>query len=259
MRQIPTVMWRELKSFFFSPIAYIVFFVFFLVQGLWFAWLVGQYGLAGAGMPERGMPPQGIEFPVSHIFGLWLFIVLLVVLVPVLTMRLFAEERRSGTMEILMTAPVTDVEVTLGKYLASLIVFLVMVAPTGLYVLILEWLADRALDTGPILSVYLGVVLIGMLFLSMGVFASSLTRNQIIAAVVGVALTGTGLAFVFLQQAFQVGSPGYELIAYLSPLSHLNADFGRGVVDSRRIILYVSSTVFFLFFTVRMVEARKWR
>lgn len=257
MRNVPTVTWRELKSFFFGPTAYIVLFVFYLVNAFWFAFLVGEYAKFTGG--QGGMqPPQGIEFPVSHVFSLW-FIILLVILTPVLTMRLFAEERRSGTMETLMTAPVTTTEVTLGKYLAALLVYVVMVAPTVVYPLILQWLADRSLDTGPIFATYLGVGLIGLLFLSMGAFASSLTRNQIIAAVVGVAMTGTILAFVFLQQAFGPDSTGYEVMGYFSALSHLSEDFGRGVVDTRRLVFYLSGTAFFLFFTARMVEARKWR
>jgi len=258
MSNVPTITWRELKGYFFSPIAYIVFFVFFLVVGIWFAFLVGQYGQAGAGDPTMGRPPQGIEFPFSPVFGLW-FIIILVVLAPVLTMRLFAEERRSGTMEMLMTAPVTDVEVTLGKYLAALAVYVMMLVPTLLYVLILQSRADQALDLGPVLGTYLGVLLIGMLFLAMGAFASSLTRNQIIAAVLGVAMTGTMLAFVFLRFSYNAGDAGYETISYFSVLSHLDQEFSRGVVDTRRLIFYLSGTAFFLFFTVRMVEARKWR
>ena len=258
MSNVPAIMWRELKGYFFGPIAYIVLFVFFLVMGIWFSFLVGEYGEAGVGRPEFGQPPQGIEFPFSPVFGLW-FIIVLVVLAPVLTMRLFAEERRSGTMETLMTAPVTDAEVTLGKYLAAVAMYLLMLAPTAVYVPILQWLAEGPLDLGPVLGAYLGVVLIGMLFLAMGTFASSLTRNQIIAAVVGVAMTGTMLAFVFLRWSYDVGDPGYETLSYLSVLTHLDQEFGRGVVDTRRLLFYLTGTAFFLFFTVRMVEARKWR
>jgi ABC-2 type transport system permease protein len=255
MSNVPTITWRELKSYFFSPIAYIVFFVFYLVMALWFAWLVSRY--ADIGSSEMG-PPQGIEFPVRPIFGFW-FIILLVVLTPILTMRLFAEERRSGTMEMLMTAPVTDVEVTLGKYLAALGVYLLMLVPTVLYVLILGWLSDRRLDLGPILGTYLGIVLIGMLFLAMGTFASSLTRNQIIAAVLGLLMTVSLLGFAFLQYAFRPGTKGFDVMGYFSVLFHLDSDFGRGLVDTRRLIFYLTGTFFFLAFTVRMVEARKWK
>ena len=258
MGNVPTIMWRELKSFFFGPIAYIVFFVFYLTYALWFAFLVGQYGLAGAGDPTMGRRPVGIEFPFSHVFDLW-FVLVMVVMAPVLTMRLFAEERRSGTMEMLMTAPVTDVEVAVGKYLAALAVYLLMLAPTVVYVFVLQWLAASPLDLGPILGTYLGLVLMGMLFLAMGAFASSLTSNQIIAAVLGVGLTSTMLAFVFLRYSYEPGDAGYQTISYFSVLLHLQSDFGRGVVDTRRLIFYLSGTAFFLFFTVRMVEARKWR
>jgi len=257
MMNVPTIAWRELKAFFLSPIAYIVFFAFYLVNGLWFAFLVVEYGRLGGGAGGMQLP-QGVEFPLSHVYGLW-FVVLLVVLAPVLTMRLFAEERRSGTMEMLMTAPVTEAEVTVGKYLAALAVYVAMLLPTLIYLRILEALGDRPLDPGPVLGTWLGIVLIGMLFLAMGTFASALTRNQIIAAVVGVALTGSMLALVFVQWTFEVGTIGHEITGYLSVLAHLDSEFGRGAMDTRRLVFYFSLTGFFLFLTVRVVEARKWR
>ncbi len=252
MSNLPVIAWRELKSYFFSPIAYIVFFVFYLVNGWYFGSLVTWYGEAAR---QGG---QGIEFPMAPVFGIW-FLIVMVIVAPILTMRLFAEERRSGTMEILMTAPVTDTEVTLGKYLAALLVYVVMLVPTVVYVLILKWLADRPPDVGPILGTYLGVVLMGMLFLAMGTFASSVTRNQIIAAVVGVLLTASMLAAVFLQGQFTPNTTGSQILNYFSVLEHVHQDFGRGLVDTRRLIFYLSGTAFFLFLTVRMVEARKWR
>lgn len=251
MSNIPTITWRELKAYFFGPIAYILFFVFYVGNAIWVGSLVSWYS-------DAGTHGQGIEFPMAAVFDLW-FLIWMVVLAPVLTMRLFAEERRSGTMEILMTAPVTDTEVTLGKYLAALIVYIVMLIPTLAYVVVLQWVADRPLDLGPVFGTYLGAILLGMLFLAMGTFASSLTRNQVIAAVVGVLLTLTMLAAVFLQGLFKPESVGSQVLGYFSVLRHLQADFGRGLVDTRRLIFYLSGTAFFLFFTVRMVEARKWR
>jgi ABC-2 type transport system permease protein len=237
MRNTLTVAWKEIRTYFASPMAYIVAMVFLALTGYFFAASISQ------------------PFPEATIRGfLGPSIFILILLAPVLTMRLFAEEQKLGTIELLLTAPVRDWEVVLGKFLASLAFFVGTIALTLYYVLLLYWYGDP--DAGPLLSGYLGLILYGAATLSIGLFVSSLTNNQIVAAVVGFGLL---LALSIIHQAAGlVSGVASTIFTQLSLATHFD-DFARGVVDTSGVIYYVSVAALFLFLTVRSLETRRWR
>ncbi|MFC1929137.1 ABC transporter permease [Chloroflexota bacterium] len=234
MRNTIAIALKEFKSYLASPMAYIVIGIFLAVTGLFFATSPSTY----------------YETSISGFLGTWWALLLLAA---VLTMRLLAEERKMGTMELLLTAPVRDSEVILGKFLGSLGILTVMLALTLLYPILLISLGDP--DIGPIATGYLGLFLLGCTSLAVGLFASSMTSNQIVAAVVAggilFALWFAGMAADLLPEAFG------DIFNYLS-LSYHFPDFVRGVIDTRGIIYYLSITVLFLFLAIRSLENSRW-
>jgi ABC-2 type transport system permease protein len=182
-----------------------------------------------------------------------LAIVMLMLFAGVLTMRLIAEEKKLGTWELLLTAPVRDTEVVLGKFLGSLAVLVGMLALTWYYPLLLIWFGDP--DIGPIVTGYLGLLLLGATALSIGIFASSVTSNQIVAAVLaGVILAS--LWFVGTAAAF-LPEKAAEVISYLSLSFHFPG-FAVGLIDTQAIVYYLSVTALFLFLTIRSIETSRW-
>jgi ABC-2 type transport system permease protein len=170
-------------------------------------------------------------------------------------MRSLAAERRSGTLETLLTAPISEAQVVLSKYLAAVAFYVALWLPTLLYPLLLSRYSD--IDSGPIASGYLGTLGIGMMFLAVGVFFSAISRNQIIA----VLLSLTANLVLFLAPLFEVVSAGFEpdsLLSYMNLWNHME-DFGRGIVDSRRLVYYGSVAAFALFCAVQVVQARRWK
>jgi ABC-2 type transport system permease protein len=178
----------------------------------------------------------------------------LVFLAPILTMRLLAEEQKLGTMELLLTAPVRDWEVVVGKYLAALLTLAVIIAATWYYTFLLYWFGDP--DTGPMLSAYLGLLLLGAATLAGGVMASSFTSNQIVAAVVGIAV----LLLISFTDRLAIIAQGVaaDVLNGISLNAHFE-DFPRGVIDTSHIFYFVSLTAVFLFIAVRSLETRRWR
>jgi ABC-2 type transport system permease protein len=234
---------RELRAYFLSPLAYVVAFFFLAVNGLLFALMITQLSQPGA----ASMAPMGIFFGST-----WL---LLIVLGMILPMRLFSEELRSGSIEVLMTAPITEGQVVAGKYLAALSFFALLWASTLGYVGILAHYGE--VQWGPIAAGYLSIVLIGALFLSVGTFASAMTKSQLIAAVVAFAILIV-LFIVGLLGQIVNGEMWKNAFSYLDISSHMD-ELGKGVVDTRRLVYYVTATLFFLFLTSRALEDRKWR
>lgn len=246
MRSLMAILGRELRAFFFSPLAYVVAALLLLVNGAVF-WLIVSY---------LNDPRAGIGAPLELFFGQTVFFWLVLLFVaPVVTMRLLSEERRSGTIEVLMTAPVTETTVVVGKYLAALIFYLFLWLPTVVYAIILSRYSE--VDWGPVASGYLGVAGIGALLLAAGVLASSLSRSQLVAAVLTFAIAGPLFAIGFLEFLF-TGDAVKELFSYLSLPRHME-DFSRGIVDSRRLVYYVSVSALFLFLAARALAAKKWR
>jgi ABC-2 type transport system permease protein len=236
MTKVWTIARREVGAYFVSPIAYVVTAAFLFVMGILFERILFY----------------SREASLRYLFQNLSF--LLTFVAPLLSMRLLAEEKRSGTLELLLTSPVRDWEVVVGKFLAALALFSVMLALTLLYPLIL--LAFGNPDMGPVLSGYLGVLLMGSSMLAIGVFTSSLSQNQIVAGVLGIVIL---LVLSLLEPLAQAFSPPIsEFLRNLSLGRHF-PDLARGVIDSKDVVYYLSVTVAGLFLATRSLEARRWR
>ena len=247
MNGLFTIFKRELFSFFVTPLAWVLITGFLLFQGAHFFAVVIHYANQ-AELSVDGGPLQGF-------FGGTILVYLpLLLLCPLLTMRTFAEERKSGTIEALLTAPVTPTGVVLGKYLATLTVYLAAWAPTVLYVVALGRFGE--IDVRMVATSYAAVVLVGAAYISIGTLASALTTNQLTAAVIS-AITLMGL-FLLAMGEF-IFDPGimHDICAHVSVYSMMG-DFSRGLVDSRRLVFYATLVVVPLFLSVRTVESWRW-
>jgi ABC-2 type transport system permease protein len=227
---------KELRTYFASPIAYVVTAAFLALTGLLFVQVVGLV---------RQADLRPLFSNVAIVF---------VLLAPALTMRLLAEEARSGSIELLLTAPVRDATIVLGKFLASLLMLVAMLLPTLYYPLVLSFMGRP--DWGPIAAGYLGILLLGAACLALGLFTSSLTQNQIVAAVLGMGLLLT--LWVIGGAADLFGGPVGAVLAQLELPAHF-FDFPRGVVDTRHVVYFLSVTAVGLFFTYLSIQARRWR
>ncbi len=245
---------REFSAYFLSPIAYVVLAVFLAVTGHLFYLTFLQLTAQG---------PKGIEFPMQLMLGDEKFWLVYLFIPPLLTMRLFAEERSTGTLEMLMTVPLRDWQVVLSKYLACLAFYVVLWLPTLIYLpvlLDLDWQTWQArIDLQPVLSSYLGLALAGAMFLALGLFVSSLVRSQMVAALVSLVLSLLFIVAAFWRPEMDTGSLPYRVLYFFSVPLHFHRDFSRGLIDSRHLVLYVSVALFCLFLTVRSLESRRWR
>ena len=243
MRNIWTIARRELYSYFSSPIAYVTMAAFLAVEGLLF-WLFLFYAQ---------LYSQSMEM--SHILGSgWIFFILMLYSA-VVTMRLLAEEQRSGTIELVLTAPVRDWELVTGKYLASLILFLAMLIVSAYQPLVLVRFGDP--DLGATASGYLGLFLVGAALLAIGTLTSTFTRNQVVAAILSI---GIGVA-LWLVEFAGTGSPGTtsgEILTQVALRTHL-VDFFDGLIDTRHVVYYLSLVATNLFVATQVLQARRWR
>ncbi|MGA3282951.1 MAG: ABC transporter permease [Verrucomicrobiota bacterium] len=241
---------RELAAFLFSVMGYIVIAAVTFLVGASFVMLI------------RNLGTDPFSMPVTEVFfNSFLFWIIVILVTPVITMRLFALEKATGTFETLMTTQVGDMEVVTAKFTAVVIFYLVMWLPTLACLFIMGHFTNQksALDIGTLSGTYLGIFLSGCLFLSAGCFASSLTRSQVVAAVISLAAGVILLIVAFLAQVVPAAERWQEQVLPYFNLFKQMDDFTRGVVDTRTIILYVSLTLFFLFLTLRAVESRRWR
>lgn len=243
-----TLLRRELASFFFSLSGYVIIAAVALLTGMSFVVL----------LQNLGSDPTPI--PVTEMFyGTYYFWLVVLLATPVITMRLFALEKATGTFETLMTAPVGDVAVVAAKFTAALFFYLIAWLPLLASLFIVRHFTQQAaaLDWRTLGGTYLGIALVGGLFLALGCFASSLTRSQMAAAmisfVLGVALFSLG----FLALALPPNSD-WQVLAYFNLFEQMR-DFARGVVDTRAVVFYLSATLVFLFLTLRVVESRRWK
>lgn len=246
---------KEMRLYFTSPIAWVVLFTFVIIAGYFFHSIFAFFTLAS--MQAAMNPAMARELTVTDSVLRPLFSnisVILLLLIPLLTMRLFAEERRSGTIELLLTYPVRDGAVLVGKYLAALALYALMLTLTLLYPAIVGYFAR--LEWGPLATGYLGLFLMGATFLAVGIFASSLTENQIVASLVTFA---TLLIFwVIGWSADYAGGTAGRVLSHLSILEHFDS-FGKGVIDTKDVIYYVDFTIVALFLALRSLEARRWK
>lgn len=238
MKNILTLSRRELAAYFLSPLAYVIMTAFLIFSGYFF------YSTL------RFMADASVLREILGLLGFTSMIISTMI-----TMRLLAEEKRSGTLETLMTAPVTETEVVVSKYLSALIFFIALITPTLAYVILLDIWGNP--DYGPIISGYIGLVCMTGVFLSIGLWVSSLTSNQIVAVI---------LTFVILLIGWVIGFSGEfftqqywkDVVKFIGFIDHFEA-FGKGLVDTRDIVYCLSVILFFLFLTVRTLEARRWR
>lgn len=236
---------RELRAFWVTPLAWVLTFAFLVLQGISFVLMLEHY--------NTFVNVSVAEGPVQGYFASLFVPVTLLLVCPALSMRTFAEERRSGTLEVLMTAPVSPLGVVLGKFLAAWLTFVGMWMPTLLYVIILR--DTGVVDWGVVSSSYLGVALIGAAYLAIGTLMSAVTQSQLVAMML-TTLVLFGLFILGIGE--QVFEPGLvlDICRYVSILSQLE-DFSHGLVDSRRLVLDASAVVFVLFLCVRVVDS--WR
>jgi ABC-2 type transport system permease protein len=238
MSNILTITGRELKSYFLSPLAYVITGVF--------AFFIGFY-FSGSVVPSGQAQMQD---------ELSFMMVIALILAPALTMRLFAEENRQGTIELLMTAPVRDWEIVVGKYISGLLAFVALLIPTLWQVVLLVRYGPP--DYGPIATGYLGALLVGAAFVAVGMFTSSLTQNQVVAYL----LAFIALLFLWFS-GIAVGISGggggiADFFQFLSMPSHFQ-DFLTGIVDVEHVLYFVSLAAIAVFLTMRVVESRRWR
>lgn len=237
--------WREIESTFYSPLSYVVLCMFLVLNG--FSFYIT--------LPDvQGNVTDAVRYFLGINILFWLSALFIP---PVITMRLLAEEKKSGTLEPLMTAPVSELQVVLAKYFGALLFYIFLWVPSLLYIILIKRYGGIP-DNGIIFSAYTGIFLLGSSLLALGLFASSLSSNQIVAAVVALVLN---LLIFFVPMVGQViqWSPAQRVLDQMWVFKHFVETFSKGIVDSFHIVFYVGLTVFFLFLTVRSLEGRKWR
>lgn len=240
MRNISTMMQREIGAYFLSPIAYVVLAIFLFASGLAFA--LGTFA-------------PGAEASLRSLCEFWMVLILVFVL-PMLTMRLFSEEFRMGTIETLLTVPITEREVVLGKFLGAFAVYGIFLAALLLFPILLG--AYGNIDVLLLVCNYLGLILLGALYIAVGLFFSAMTKHQIIAVLLSfVLLALLTFAFQGLSQKIEIGWLRV-LFQQLSIQTHFG-DFVRGVVDLNRVTFFLTTTALFLFLTVKRLEMRRWQ
>ena len=257
MRNILAIVERELRAYFSSPIAYVVLTIFVFLSGLFFRSILAQVMQMGliSQMQAAQLGPRPMDMPgmISRGF-LSTMSVILLFMIPMITMGLFSEEKKRGTIELLLTAPLTDMQVVLGKFLAAGTFFLIMLGLTWVPMSILYMYGSPA--SGPILTAYLGLLLYGLAIIAIGLFISTLTENQIIAAVISFGTIMLLWLVDVLASNAQSGSK--DVLTYLSILSHLD-DFMKGVLSTSHIIFYLSLVSVALFLTYRSLDSLRWR
>ncbi len=254
MRNILTICSKEIKSYFVSPIAYLLMGLFGLIFGYFFYSATAYFVMAGmrAQMQGGGGPMSVNEYVIAPLFGNASVVGLF--LIPLISMRLFAEEKRSGTIELLMTSPITDWEIVLGKFLGAVFMYLCVLAMAGANVALLFIWGNP--DWRPVLTGFLGLALQGATVLSIGSFISTTTKNQIIA---GAATFSICLLLWVLSWVSSYNEAGWaQVIAYCSILTHFEP-FSKGIIDTKDVVFYLSAIFLGLFLTTRSIESMRWR
>lgn len=241
---------RELGGYFASLTGYLIIGAVLFLIGFSFTELL-----------ER-LNQEPMFVPVTELFyQSWFFWLILLLASPLITMRSFALERSSGTFETLMTTPVSDTQVVLAKFTSALVFHLLLWLPLLACVLVVRYYSNdtSAFGVGVLVSTYLGILLVGGLYMAMGCFASALTRSQMIAAMLAFVF-GVALFLTSFRSLFGPPQTGWsvDVFTYVSMIEHMQ-DFVRGVVDTRYVVFYLSLTSFFLYLTLKVVESRHWK
>jgi ABC-2 type transport system permease protein len=255
MKNIWAITKKEIKSYFTSPIAYVVITVFLVLVGFFFYSLIWWFNSQSMQMSQNPAYFQQLNInqmvysPLFHNIS-----IILLLMLPLLTMRLFSEEKKIGTDELLYTSPISINQIILGKYFASLIVLFIMLLLTG--ILSLFTFAYGNPELAPLLSGYLGLFLMGAAFIAVGIFFSSLTENQIVSAIL---TFGALLLFWILNWAsYAAGGIWKDVLNYLSFFQHFD-DLTRGILDTTDVVYYLSFAFFGLFLTHSVIQSRRWR
>ena len=234
-QNILTIFRREIRSYFNSPVAYVVIIVFLAIIGWFFSTNLFLMNLASMRVAFELIPLVFLFF------------------VPAITMRLLAEEQKSGTLELLTTKPIRDQEIVLGKFFAAWVLLAAALAPTLLYVLLVATLGP--LDFGPVFSGYLGLLLMGAVYIGIGLFASSVTENQIVAFILSFLIV---LAFFLMDKVLMFVPEGFASTLEFLAMDYHFSNIARGVIDSRDVIYFGSLLFFSLYLTTVSLERRKW-
>jgi ABC-2 type transport system permease protein len=255
MRNTLAIAEKELKSYFASPMGYIAIGFFSLLYGWFYVALLRYFVAQSMQLNQFGGSGQSVNVNQMMIRPLLQNVTILMLFVlPMVTMRTYSEEKRSGTIELLLTSPLTDVEIILGKFLGAMGFLGVMLGVTIIHIAFL-YMYGRP-EWKPLVTAYLGLLLLGGCFVAVGLLISSLTKNQIVSGTV------TFAVFLFLWVITWVGSAlgptGEKLTNYLSIIEHLD-DFTKGVIDTSHVVYYLSFITFGLFLTAKSVDSERWR
>jgi len=253
VRNILAIADKELRSYFASPIAYIVIGMFALLFGWFFYVYLTLFVQQSTQMMMQGGGAANInQNMIRGVLANSAVIILFVM--PMITMRTYSEEKRSGTIELLLTSPVTDLEIIVGKFLGALGLYAAMLGVTLLYMAILFIFGNP--EWRPIVAGYLGLLLMGSCFISVGLLISSLTKNQIVAGFM------TFAVFLMLWVINWIGASSgpttQAVVSYLSIIEHFD-DFARGIIDTKHVIYYLTFITFGLFLTAKSVDSERWR
>ena len=258
MRNILAIASKELKSYFSSPIGWILLGFWSLLYGYFFVAILNFFVRQSMQMSQFGQAgPQAMNLNQQLLRPLVAqnLPILVLFLLPAVTMRTYSEERRSGTIELLLTSPLSDFQIIMGKFLGAMSLYVVMLGVTLIHIAILVVYGGRP-EWKPIATVYLGLLLLGGCFISVGLFISSLTKNQIVAFV------ATFATFLMLWVITWIGTffgpTADRLTQYLSIIGQFD-DFGKGVLDTTHLIYYISFITFGLFLTAKSVDSERWR
>ena len=255
MKHVPTLLRRELSAYFLSPMAYLIFLAFQIIAAFDFNQLV----VLLASNQRYHALSFGLDDPMIHyIAGSMVFWIGLMVALPALTMRLLAEEKRSGTIEGLLTLPITETEVVVSKWLAGVVMFWLLLAPFALYLPFLYHYGRYYFDLGPVISLSIGLTTLGMMFVSIGVFFSSLTRNQIIAAIA----TFMSMFFLILLVSLIQDIARERNSSWADPLRYLAVfyqvlSFASGRLDIRFPAIHLSVAAFMIWLSVKVLKTRQ--
>jgi ABC-2 type transport system permease protein len=247
-----TIAGKELRSYFGSPVAWVLMGLFAILFGYFYNvylnFFVSPMQQQFGAPPTKNVNSEMIRPLLQNASVLILF------LLPMITMRTYSEEKRSGTIELLLTSPVTDVQIILGKFVGAIGLYAGLLAVTFLYVILLFGFGSP--EWKPILSGYLGLFLLGASFVSIGLFISSTTKNQMVA---GTATFVFALLFWIVGWASDMAWPWLgSVLQYLSITQHFD-DFGKGIIDTKHVVFYLSFITFWLFLTLKSVDSERWR
>jgi ABC-2 type transport system permease protein len=253
VRNVLAIAQKELRSYFASPIAYVIIGLFALLFSRFFYAYLMVFVRNSSGMSQMGGGANNINQEMIR-YVLMNTAVIILFIMPMITMRTYAEEKRSGTIELLLTSPLTDLEIILGKFFGAMALYAAMLGVTVLYIGILFIFGNP--EWRPVVAGYLGLLLMGGCFISVGLLISSFTKNQIVAGVITFAVFL--MLWIINWSADQSGATMRAVLNHLSIIDHFD-DFARGVIDTKHVVYYVSFITFGLFLTAKSVDSERWR